>query len=120
MPFYPFFLTAEIRGKTMVGSFCNGTFLINWDWRPYHSRLREIDVNYRYAQHNLPFNEGQQILRVLHTRGIDHGELYWVEMSALRYWLQHRIVLGDETRGELRHFYRNRMPGFLSVPTVVT
>ena len=69
----------------------------------------------------LPCNEdGQQILRVLHTRWLDHGELYWVEMSALRYWLQHGIVLGDETRDELRHFYSHQMPGFLSVPTVVT
>ena len=66
----PFFLQAEIRGETMVGFFFNeGALRINWDWRPYHIRMRAIDVNYRYSEHIVTDDEDdQEILRVLHTR----------------------------------------------------
>ena len=118
----PFFLQAEIRGETMVGFFFSeGALRINWDWRPYHIRMRAIDVNYRYSEHILTDDEDdQEILRVLHTRWLDHHELCWVELSALRYWLQHDIVMGPVTRQHLREVYSDQMPEFLSVPTVVT
>ena len=41
-------------------------------------------------------------------------------MSALRYWLQHDIVLPSPTVRELRHFYRRHGPEVLTPPTVVT
>ena len=57
---------------------------------------------------------------MLHTRWLDHHELCWVELSTLRYWLQHGIVMGVQTSNELRDFYRYQIPGFLNVPTVIT
>ena len=99
MSLRPFFLQAEIRGETMVGFF-GPLFQLGWDWRNYHSHLREVDVNYRYTEHQLPRVEGEygrDRLRLLVTRWMDHGSLYWVDLPALRYWLQHDIALGPET-----------------------
>ena len=35
-------------------------FRINWDWRPYHIRMRAIDVNYRDSEHILTDDEDDQ------------------------------------------------------------
>ena len=120
MSLRPFFLQADIRGETMAGFF-GPLFQLGWDWRNYHSHLREVDVNYRYTEHILTDDEDdREILRVLHTHWLDHHELCWVELSALRYWLQHDIVMGPVTRDQLREVYSYQIPEFLSVPTVIT
>jgi hypothetical protein len=123
MSLRPFFLQAEIRGETMVGFLYGSFFQFGWDWRHYHSHLRDIDVNYRYIEHQLPRHEedySRDRLRLLFTRWMDHGFLYWVDLPALRYWLQHDIVLGPQTIRELRHFCRRLAPEVLTTPTVVT
>ena len=122
MSLRPFFLQAEIRGETMIGFF-GPLFQLGWDWRNYHSHLREIDVNYRYIEHQLPRLEGElrgDRLRQLVTRWMDHGALYWIDMPALRYWLQHEIVLDPGSIIDLRHFCRRLAPEILTTPTVVT
>jgi hypothetical protein len=122
MSLRPFFLQADIRGETMAGFF-GPLFQLGWDWRNYHSHLREVDVNYRYTEHQLPRVAGELTgdrMRLLVTRWMDHGALYWVDLPALRYWLQHEIVLHPDTITELRHFCRRLAPQMLTTPTVVT
>ena len=106
----------------MVGFF-GPLFQLGWDWRNYHSHLREVDVNYRYTEHQLPRVAGEERgdrLRLLVTRWMDHNSLNWIDLPALRYWLQHEIVLDPGSIIELRHFYRRLAPEILTTPTVVT
>ena len=119
----PFFLQAEIRGETMVGFYWSGSFYTGQEWRPADRYLRRNDVNYCFTEHILP-PSGTSIhrnrLRVLYTRWLNDDEIFWVEEHALRYWLQHDIVLWETVRNDLRHFFCNRIPAFLGIPTVIT
>ena len=93
MSFHPFILTAGIQGETMVGFLYASTFQLGWDWRLYHSHLREFDVNYSYTEHHLPPDEEgiwpKEIARVKYS--MDGPFWTLLEMPALRYWLQYSV-----------------------------